>query len=169
MENHILVAKGFDILNKCMARYIVQELYAAYGDDWWQKGVLDGMYEDQKRDLPASGTLKELVSALDVLKCLQVLDLQWGKVFRKKLSKDCRSWVNELKGARNEWAHRGALDIPDKKTIRALDTMSLLCEQLNPDGAAEINKLLRLARYGSEDGSVAATANASVQIGRAHV
>lgn len=159
MENYLREAKGFDILLKSLVPYEVRELIREYGQDWWQLGVLDDLHENQRRDLPASGSFNELTDSLDVMAALRILDFQWGKVFRKNLPKDCRTWAIELKGTRNKWAHRGAQDISDNDTWRALDTMSRLCEQIDPDGAAEINALLREARYGSAEGSVAATSN----------
>ena len=162
MENYLREAKGFDILLKSLVPYEARELILEYGDnDWWQQGVLGDLHDDQKRDLPAMGKFNELCNSLDVMAALRILDFQWGKVFRRKLPRDCRTWAIELKGTRNRWAHRGAQDISDNDTWRALDTMSRLCEQIDPDGAAEINALLREARYGRVEGSVAATTNAS--------
>lgn len=162
MENYLREAKGFDILLKSLVPYEVRELIREYGQDWWQLGVLDDLRDDQKRDLPAQGDFNTLTNSLDVMAALRILDFQWTKVFRKKLPKDCRTWAIELKGTRNKWAHRGAQDIKDNDTWRALDTMSRLCEQVDPDAAADINALLREARYGSAEGSVAATSNAGV-------
>lgn len=161
MENYLRVTKGFDILLNALAPYIARELIREYGEDrWWQEGVLRDMYEDQRRDLPASGSYDELVDSLDIAKCLLIMDIRWRDVFRKNLSRDCKNWVMELKGTRNKLAHRGSQDFSDNDTWRALDTMSRLCEQVDPDGAAEINALLREARYGSAEGSTAATSNA---------
>ncbi len=160
MENYLRVTKAFDVLLNSLAPYIARELIREYGDDaWWQEGVLRDMYEDQRRDLPPSGTYGELVDSLDIAKCLLIMDIRWRDVFRKNLSKDCKNWVMELKGTRNKLAHRGSQDFSDNDTWRALDTMSRLCEQVDPDGAAEINALLREARYGSAEGSVT-TSNA---------
>ncbi|WP_165173327.1 DUF499 domain-containing protein [Adlercreutzia sp. ZJ242] len=162
MENYVRVAKGFDILTNSLAPYVAREFIIAYGPDhWWQDGVLDKLYEDQKRNLPTSGDFDTLVDSLDIALCLLLADIQWNDVFRKKLSKDCRTWLNELRTTRNKWAHRGSQDINDNDTWRALDTMSRFCEQIDPDGAADINALLREARYGSVEGSVAATSNAT--------
>lgn len=161
MENYLREARGFDILLKSLVPYEVRELVREYGQDWWQRGVLDDLYDDQRRDLPAGGDFDTLTNSLDVMAALRILDFQWRNVFRKVLPKDCRTWAIELKGTRNKWAHRGAQDISDNDTWRALDTMSRLCEQVDPDGAAEINALLREARYGSAEGSTAATSNAA--------
>lgn len=164
MENYVRVAKGFDILTNSLAPYVAREFIIAYGPDrWWQDGVLNKLYEDQKRNLPETGDFDTLVDSLDIALCLLLADIQWNDVFRKKLSKDCRTWLNELRTTRNKWAHRGSQDISDNDTWRALDTMSRFCEQIDPDGAADINALLREARYGSAEGSVATTSNAAAQ------
>ncbi|MCR5845017.1 MAG: DUF499 domain-containing protein [bacterium] len=164
MENYVRVAKGFDILTKSFAPYVARELIIAFGTEhWWQNGVLGKLYEDQKRDLPLQGDFEKLVDSLDIARCLLLADIQWNEVFRKKLSKECRTWLNELRNTRNNWAHRGGQDFNDNDTWRALDTMSRFCEQIDPDGAAEINALLREARYGSAEGSVAATSNIAAQ------
>lgn len=164
MENYVRVAKGFDILTNSLAPYVAREFIIAYGEDnWWQDGVLSRLYDDQKQNLPVSGDFDTLVDSLDIAICLLLADIQWNEIFRKKLSKDCRTWLNELRTTRNKWAHRGSQDISDNDTWRALDTMSRFCEQIDPDGAADINALLREARYGSVEGSVATTSNASAQ------
>ena len=165
MENYLMVSKGFDVLLNSMVPYITRELIREYGEDWWSQGVLADLTPEQRRDLPATGTGNQLMDSLDILACLRVLDFQWNKVFRKKLPRDCRTWAIELKGTRVKWAHHGVQDFPENDTWRALDTMSRLCEQIDPDGAVELNALLREARYGSAQGSVATTSNAHAQEG----
>ena len=158
-SNHELITQGFNLLLESLAPYVMRELIAAYGDDFWQIGVLDRLYDDQKRDLPESGGFAELADSLDVALCLLLMDVQWREVFRKKLPQDCKNYVMELKGTRNKWAHVGPAGISDSDTYRALDTMSRLAEQVDSDTAADINTLLRTARYGSAEGSTAQTTN----------
>lgn len=161
-ENLALVTKGFNRLLNSLAPYIAGELIREYGnDDWWQRGVLGTLYEDQTRDLPRYGDFGELVDSLDIYCCLILMDVHWGNVFRRQLPRDCRSYVNELKNTRNRTAHVGSQGINDSDTFRALDTMSRLCEQVDPEGASDINALLRTARYGNSQGSVAVTSNTS--------
>lgn len=161
MDNHTLITEGFGILLEALVPFEVQELVKAYGpDDWWRRGVYDKLYEDQRRDLPQTGTGKELAGSLDVSKALLLIEINWGDVFRKVLPRDCKNWAIELKGTRNKWAHSGVFGINDSDTWRALDTMSRLCGQVDVDAEARINALLRQARYGDERGSTAATSNA---------
>lgn len=157
VENHIHVSQGFRILLKALAPYLARELQSAFGDDWWNEAVIDKLYEDQKRDLPTSGEWGELVDSLDIARALLLFDLHWHDVFRKKLSVDYRTWAKELVGVRNRLAHLGGQDFSPDDTWRALDTMSRLCDAIDPEGAEEIRSMLRELRYGSERGSTAVT------------
>ncbi len=160
-SNHDLMTKGFDRLLEALAPYVVRELIGAYGADFWQAGVMGKLYEDQRRDLPADGKPSELARSLDIAKCLLLIEINWREVFGKKLPRDCKNYVIELKGKRNEWAHKGVGDVTDSNAFRALDTMSRLAEQVDPEAAAYINALLRQVRYGSAEGSTALTTNAA--------
>ena len=158
--NHDLVTKGFNRLLKALSPYIIRELRQTYRSDFWQAGVMDKLYDDQKRGLPTSGTDNELASSLDIAKCLLLIKINWREVFGKKLPRDCRGYAIELMGKRNEWAHKGIEDLTDSNTFRALDTMSRLAEQIDSDATSDINALLRQVRYGNAEGSIAVTSNA---------
>lgn len=56
-------------------------------------------------------------------------------------------------GFMNRKAHIGGVDISNDDVWRALDTMSRLAEQIDPESAEEIRVLLRPIRYGSANGS----------------
>lgn len=163
-SNHDLLTKGFDRLLEALAPYVVGELIRAYGADFWQTGVMDKLYDDQKRDLPATGKPSELAKSLDIAKCLLLIEINWREVFGKKLPRDCKNYAIELKGKRNDWAHKGIEDVTDNNAFRALDTMSRLAEQIDADAAADINAILRQVRYGSAEGSTAVTSNASAGV-----
>ena len=157
--NHDLVTKGFNRLLEALIPYIVHELIQTYGTDFWQAGVMVKLHDDQKRGLPTNGTVNELASSLDIAKCLLLMEINWREVFGKKLPRDCKNYVIELKGKRNEWAHKGLEDLTDSNAFRALDTMSRLAEQIDSDATNDINALLRQVRYGSAEGSIAVTSN----------
>ena len=156
-NNHVIVSQGFRTLLSAFAPYIARELQNQYKAHGWQTAVFDALYDDQKKSLPSSGDEKTLTDSLDIQRCLLLFDINWNAVFRKKLSIDHRTWAKELMGVRNRLAHIGGTDFPDDDTWRALDTMSRLCEQIDPISAEEIRGLLRTSRYGSENGSTAVT------------
>ena len=67
-SNKSRIQKGFDILHPYLAGFLCQELNTEYGGSyWWQYVRLK--LEDQKDDLPISGTYAELVDSLDIANC----------------------------------------------------------------------------------------------------
>ena len=55
-SNHEKVRQGERILLFALSDYVCKELKQTYGAHWWEDGVLDILYDDQKRSLPLSGT-----------------------------------------------------------------------------------------------------------------
>ena len=157
-QNHELVSHGFHSLLKAFAPYVCAMLKAQYGERWWADAVMGKLWEEQRRDMPVDGPENQLVESLDIQRCLILFDQHWNEVFRKRLSIDHRTWAKELMGVRNRLAHIGAQDFSDDDTWRALDTMSRLCDQLDAEKTEEIRATLRMARYGSANGSTASPA-----------
>ncbi|MCL2159261.1 MAG: Swt1 family HEPN domain-containing protein, partial [Oscillospiraceae bacterium] len=156
-NNHTQVSQGFRALLGALAPYMARELESEFGANWWDTAVMGILYDNQKSDLPTFGDTSKLVDSLDIARCFLLFDLHWQKVFRKKLSIDHRTWAKELVGVRNRLAHMGGEDFSDDDTWRALDTMSRLSEQIDPDGAEEIRSLLRKSRYGTASASTTAS------------
>lgn len=147
-----LVEKGFSIALKEIVPYIYRELKASYGDRWWNDGIYSRLYEDQKPMYPETGNDDELVTKIDMALALKTIDFNWD-IFRRKHSKEFRSWVNEVLAFRNKKAHPGVEGLKATECARALETLALLCGQIEGDAEVEIQKLVRIARYGSEQGS----------------
>ena len=148
-ENFELVQRGFRILVASMSGYVGQELNKAYQGRWWE-GVLDTLSD--QRDLPERGTYGELVDSLDIANCIRLLDRKWNDVFRFLLPLNCRTWAKELMGVRNIVAHLGQQDLEQPMAERALDTMALLCKEMDPEGAAEIREIYWTVREKANGG-----------------
>ena len=155
-NNSELLTQGFRITLKTLVPYVVSELKSQYEDEWWTKGVYAIIYDDHKQDYPEKTSDEDAIARMDVLLTLKTIDQNWG-YFKKKLPREYKSWVNEALAARNKWAHQSDEEFTDSKTARALETMSLLCQPINVEAEAELQTLVRTARYGNEKGSVAAT------------
>lgn len=146
------VQKGSRILVTSLSGYIGQTFRKEYGDRWWNE-VLYALNEP--RDLPYSGGYGELVDSLDLANCLKLINRKWFDVFDYyNLNKSCKSWANELMGVRNTISHRGQGDLDQPYAERALDTMALLCQEIDPEGAAEIRELYKEVRAKAEGGKV---------------
>ena len=150
-ENYELVQRGFRILVASLSGYIGQTLNRAYRERWWNEVLY--VLEDQ-RDLPYDGTYGELVDSLDIANCFRLLDRKWNDVFRDDLPQNCRTWSKELMGVRNIVSHLGQQDLEQPMAERALDTMALLCHEIDPEGEEEIRALYRTVRERAEKGAV---------------
>lgn len=160
MSNYQLMTEGFRILRASLAPFVARGLIRVYGDaDWWRKGVWERLYDYQRRNIPEIGAFGELVDSLDVANCLLLVDINWRGLFGDELSRDCLSWVKELRSARNSWAHFGGKQPTSRDTWRTLDTMSRLCQEIDADAVAEVEGLIRriapgdLVMGGPEDDS----------------
>lgn len=142
-ENYELVQRGFRILVASMSGYVGKELNRTYKNKWWEE-VLNTLCD--QRDLPYTGTYGELVDSLDIANCIRLLDRKWNDVFRLLLPLDCRTWARELMGVRNIVSHIGQQDLEQPMAERALNTMTLLCRQIDPDGAEEIQDIYKTVR-----------------------
>lgn len=149
-ENFELVQRGFRILVSSMSRYIGQEMNKTYKNNWWNE-VLYTLYD--QRNLPCSGTYGELLDSLDVANCIRLIDRKWNDVFRDILPKECRIWSKELMGVRNIVAHIGQQDLEQPMAERALDTMALLCKEIDQEGAEEIREIYKTVRARAEGNS----------------
>lgn len=142
-ENIELVQKGFRILLTAISGFIGQEMSRQYKEGWWEevRSCLSDQY-----DLPYSGTYGELVDSLDIANCLRIIDRRWFEVFKDTLSLSCRIWAKELMGVRNIAAHIGQQDLEDRMAERSLDTMALLCHEIDRDAETEIRELYSTVR-----------------------
>ena len=148
--NYQRVTEGLQTLTAVLAPYVARELRAKLADEWWPRGVFDVLYESQRRDLPATGEDDALIARLDPARCLLLMDLHWNDLFRRKLSREHRTWIKELIATRNKWAHAGLVDMADEDAWRALDTMTRLIEQMDAEATERLRALARTVRYGTE-------------------
>lgn len=153
-QNHELVGRALNtILREVLAPYVARELMAKFKDNWWQNGVLDVLYEDQKYNLPYDGDYSELTDSMDVQCCLILMDIHWREIFSKKLSRSHFNWIKELNTIRNQWAHTEWKVFDDSYTARALDTMARMCEQLDDESNIALRNMWREKAYGDSAGS----------------
>lgn len=147
-DNFELVQRGFRLLLTSMSGYIGREMNRVYRDEWWNE-VRDALYD--QRDLLVAGTYEELVDSLDLANCFRLIDRRWHDVFRFKMSLNGRTLAKELMGVRNIVAHIGQQDLEQPMSERALDTMALLCAEMDPDAVEDIRKIYREVRAKAAD------------------
>ncbi len=139
-ENYERVTRGLRLVQEALAPVVHRELAARLGGKWWTDGVLPVLSDIQRSNLPSSGQTKELTAQLDVAALIQVLNRNW-EIFGAKLSRDDRTYLNELASTRNRWAHAGGADTPAEDAFRALDTMARLLQHVQPAAAKQVRQL----------------------------
>lgn len=141
-KNHSEIGKALNhVLRPMLAAFVQKNLAQHFGaNNWWQRGVLEELYPEQKRFLPASGTYEELTERLDVGLSALLIDIHWRDIFSLKMPRNAFNWVKELKSIRNAWAHDSE-SFDDATTIRALDTMALISEQFDAETTEQLRTM----------------------------
>ena len=153
-DNSQLMTAGFRTTLSVLVPYIINELRSVYGEDWWRQGVYSRLPAGKQGDYPMNGSIEDFTSAFDISLALHTIENNWREVFQKKLPRQFRSWVHESLDYRNELAHQGIEEFTDTKTARALENMALMCGPLDNAAEASLQRLVRCARYGNDQGSV---------------
>ena len=141
-QNHSEIGTAMNfVLRPMLAAFVQKNLAQHFGaDNWWRRGVLDVLYDDQKKFLPTAGEYGTLLDALDVQLCLLLIDIHWREIFSARLPRNYLNYVKELKTTRNLWAH-DADAFDDAATIRALDTMARISEQFDSETAQRLRAM----------------------------
>ena len=148
-ENYTLVQDGFRLLLPAMARFIGNEMKDRYRSNWWEEVQYTLNYPPE---LPSNGTYNELIESLDVANCIRLIKFKWKDVFQYSVrNKSSRVWADELMGVRNIVSHIGARDLDQPTAERALDTMALLCEEIDHATAVQIRELYKEVRSRAAD------------------
>jgi hypothetical protein len=83
-----------------------------------------------------------LLAALDTHACLHLMWRRWNEVFQDKLGHTARSYVSEMIGARNNWAHQTAFT--NDEAYRIADTAARLLKMVTaPEQAAYVGGLAK--------------------------
>jgi hypothetical protein len=113
-----------ELLKAALNPYVVREMRAAHGPDWWKKV---GGFQSDPREMDASVLLRLMRGD------------QWGPVFGRKLGPAERNLVHELTDVRNRWAHQEPFTLDD--TYRALDSLGRLLTAISTASqAAEVER-----------------------------
>ena len=159
ITNHQRVSEALRALTSVLSPFVARELREHFSDQWWQAGVLDRLYENQRQGLPAGGKDDVLAASLDAARSLRLIDLWWNEIFRHEFNREARTWVHVVIAMRNRWAHVGRDDMTDEDAWRALDSVIRLLEPLDAGAAEPLRGLADAVRYGTE-GAQAATSSA---------
>lgn len=134
ISNKDRIQRMLDQLRDGLVPFVERELKSKLGDHWVEK-------LDESRQHPLKRQLDDTV-AWDSQALLKSMVDNWQSIFRLKLGHNERSWVSELMGVRNDFAHEKPFNSDD--THRALDTAQRLLITISAPKQAEVVGGLRL-------------------------
>ncbi len=141
-DNFGRLSRAVALLGDTLRPYVERELKRS-GGNWWTEYVLPAVSPLTRQKLPSlpkKGVNGQL-SQVDVGDLLQLITKNWAVVFRGRLPDSARSWAEELRSSRNDWAHKGAGDVSAAVVFRAIDTAALLLDAIEPSAAAAMRLL----------------------------
>lgn len=153
-SNRDRVGDILDALREALGPYVLQQYTVTYGAkkfmDEVERTLSGGPYPLSRDDLR---DVKSLLAALDVQKMFNLMAWRWDDVFKARLGKVERSYVNELQEQRNRWAHQTTFS--NDEAYRMADTATRLLEAVGAPKQAELTReigqeLLRL-RFDAEE------------------
>ena len=156
---------GFALFTECHRLYIQgvrrairERLEAAYGDSWWERGVLPALTEDQRRILDIALEREPTTNLSTLLDAphfgrivLRNQAAAFGQAFR-----DVDATISHfrfLTVVRNEWAHIPAEGLPWARVAAAIQAMKELLLQLRCREVLEIEEMSNDKPRLSEDSS----------------
>src|SRR5690242_9125791 len=114
VTNHERVGKALELLKQGLAPFVERELKSVHKDDA-HAAAARLMGEDRL-------LAKKPLAEWDAAALLKLMWEAWHDVFRRTLGPAERSLVNELRDARNRWAHQQTFSGDD--AYRALDSIA---------------------------------------------
>ena len=132
ITNHERVGKALDLLKAGLGPFIDREVRSAIQEHRFDVTTLRRFVDDPRwSDRP--------VTEWDVAGLLKLMWETWNEIFRPILGPAERSFVGELRGYRNRWAHQEPFSGDD--AYRALDTANRLLAAVSAPQAAEVDRL----------------------------
>ena len=130
--NHERVGKALDLLKAGLGPFVDREVQSAVKAQRVNPATLRRFVDDPLLgDRPAT--------EWDVAALLKLMWETWNDVFRAILGPAERSFVSELRGHRNRWAHQEPFSSDD--AYRVLDTGSRLLTAVSANEASDVEKL----------------------------
>lgn len=140
-KNHSDIGRAMNfVLRPMLAAFVAQNLKRHFGANWWRRGVLNELRDEQKKYLSVYGDDIKLTDELDIGNSLRMIEVHWHEIFSLKLPREYFNYVKELQSIRNAWAHKPE-SFDDATTIRALDTMAQISKSIDEETTEQLRAM----------------------------
>lgn len=153
--NYLAAYEALKIFRDATLTFIKTHLEAAYGDDWWNRGVARGFKPETIQELEAQFNRRfdsplgparpgqERHEILDINWFTNILEANWKTVFAAPFHNDraTLTLVREVAELRNPVAHPESGDLAYNDVWRGLDSMERLLRVIDPSANKQIKEL----------------------------
>src|SRR5581483_913092 len=147
--NYIALSQGVKLYTDAMRRFAQERLIAAFGDKWWEIGVLQALSEPQranvKRDMEDHPG-KKRIDYLDAQHLERVVTKTFSKAFATAFGDfdQTQVWLKQASLARSGGAaHSASGDLPADETGNSLWAMAQVLTRAGLPEAADVEGLRR--------------------------
>ena len=108
----------------------LDKVFPRVTENWWQELVMNNLTQMQKEAVLESGASS--LSGLDLAALLRVFDRNWFVISNAKYVNPCvRSYIRDMQGIRNDWAHITTADVTKRKVLTDANVIYNLLMQLD--------------------------------------
>ncbi|RFP60471.1 MAG: ribonuclease III [Limnothrix sp. CACIAM 69d] len=129
------ITRGLELLRQGLFPFIQEAMQAEYGDDWAKNSLQSLPKQRTAQPILKNYSPLKIISE-DVANLLTILDKNYTKVFKDRLSKSDKVLVNELQEIRNQWAHES--EFPAVDVYRSLDSIRRLLQVIGSSLLEEV-------------------------------
>lgn len=127
-------------------RALRERLESAFGEGWWDKGVLTSLTQDQVKNLQIEverNPDREQFLLLDAPHFGRIISKHHNEIFSDAFSDSIRTIkdLRRLAGVRNDWAHIQSISFP--RARQAAELMKQLLASLSCEEALEVERMSR--------------------------
>lgn len=138
-SNKEKVGRCIDILTEVLNPFVRRQLKLRFRGAWFERGVegaLGGTMSLQ--ELKQGSDEEEKYDRIDLQALLTIIDRMWKEAFASSLKRQARSYLNEIRVFRNQWAHHGVFTLDEAE--RAIGTIGLLIENISAEQTKAIEE-----------------------------
>lgn len=144
ISNKERVGRVLEALKDGLGPYILREFRIVYTERGYANEIDSVLATPGYPGLPDEAFTDDeaLLEALDTHACLHLMWRRWNDVFQDKLGHTARSYVSEMIGARNDWAHQSGFSTDE--SYRIADTAERLLKMVNaPEQVSQIHEIAK--------------------------
>ena len=154
-SNHSALNSGVKLYTDAMRRLVRERLSDVFGSDWWERGVLEAMDRQQRKNLERDRRKNpdtDIVDLLDAQDFEPIVDENFDTAFKGVFPHFARTRPRMLEAgqARNRWAHPPSGDMNTDEVANALYVMAQVLGTARLPEAGDVEAIRKQVMDGTQ-------------------